>query len=91
MRFLLSACFCKVCACVSDALRLASHILLTNCSCDLLALLAHLLILYISRDSTVYIYIYLFDHPVFVSSCCMGVHSHSHSAYFHSDYGTFSR
>ena len=37
MRFLLSACFCKVCACVADALRLAMHILLTICSCHSLA------------------------------------------------------
>ena len=45
MRFLLSACFCKVCACVADALRLAMHILLTICLCNSLALSALLLIL----------------------------------------------
>ena len=54
MCFLSYACFRKICACVSDALRVDTDILLTICSCNSLPLSALFLIL--SAD-TVYIFL----------------------------------
>ena len=82
MRFLLSACFCKVCACVSPR---------TFCSqfAHVIHWLFYIVVLLILSAEIVCIFSIM--HLAFVLSCCMEVHGHSHNALPHADYGTALR